>query len=221
MLFLDAEKNDIILYNQDEVLEMNLGNKILELRKKSGFSQEELSEKIDVTRQTISRWELNESSPDLKQAKELSKIFKVSLDELVDNDIKNILEEKISNTERLAGLIIKILKVFGIGMVITLIIFTLYQIFRGSTYAWFVNEGITLNCTLNGKNYSYKVLYGVEESSNQINDNNHMPEKIINLERMEGSAYLGEIIDIEKYEYYYQFIEGVYGYFAKNGGKCD
>jgi DNA-binding XRE family transcriptional regulator len=48
---------------------MNLGKKIIELRKKENMSQEELAEKIDVTRQTISKWELEETSPDIKQAK--------------------------------------------------------------------------------------------------------------------------------------------------------
>lgn len=89
---------------------MEIGNKILELRKKNNLSQEALAEKIGVSRQTISKWELGETSPDIKQAKELSKVFNVSLDELTDNDIKNVLEAKVSNTEKLAGIIIKILK---------------------------------------------------------------------------------------------------------------
>lgn len=93
---------------------MEIGEKILKLRKKTNLSQEELVEKIGVARQTISKWELGETSPYLKQAKELSKIFKVSLDDLVDNDIENIMVEKISNTEKLLGIIIKILKVIGI-----------------------------------------------------------------------------------------------------------
>ena len=50
---------------------MAIGNRIYELRKSQKLSQEKLAEKIGVTRQTISNWELNESSPDLKQAKEL------------------------------------------------------------------------------------------------------------------------------------------------------
>ena len=50
---------------------MEIGKKIMELRKKNGFSQEELAEKVGVARQTISKWELSETSPDLKQAKEL------------------------------------------------------------------------------------------------------------------------------------------------------
>jgi transcriptional regulator with XRE-family HTH domain len=56
---------------------MNLGNKIIELRKKNNLSQEELAEKVGVTRQTISKWELEETSPDIKQAKNLSKIFNI------------------------------------------------------------------------------------------------------------------------------------------------
>ena len=101
---------------------MNLGKKILELRKKEVFSQEQLAEKMNVTRQTISKWELNETTPDIKQAKELSKIFKVSLDELTDNDISDLVIEKVSNTEKLAGLVIKILKWIGICFLIMLVI---------------------------------------------------------------------------------------------------
>ena len=102
---------------------MEIGNKILELRKKNNLSQEALAEKIGVSRQTISKWELGETSPDIKQAKELSKVFNVSLDELTDNDIKNVLEAKVSNTEKLAGIIIKILKVIGILSIIYVIFF--------------------------------------------------------------------------------------------------
>ena len=113
---------------------MALGQNILELRKKNGLSQEQLGEKINVTRQTISKWELNETTPDIKQAKELSKIFKISLDELTDNDIKSIMEEKISNTEKLAGLVLKVLKWIGICFLIMLTIdvisFIVYLIFK-------------------------------------------------------------------------------------------
>ena len=113
---------------------MELGNKILELRKKEKLSQEELAEKVNVTRQTISKWELNETTPDIIQAKELSKIFKISLDELTDNDIKSIMEEKISNTEKLAGLVLKVLKWLGICFLIVLTVdvisFIVYLIFK-------------------------------------------------------------------------------------------
>lgn len=91
-----------------------LGDKILKLRKKHDFSQEQLGEQINVTRQTISNWELNETTPNPEQLKLLSKSLNISIDELLDNEIKNILEEKVSNREKLAGIIIKLLKAIGI-----------------------------------------------------------------------------------------------------------
>lgn len=57
---------------------------------------------------------LGETAPNPEQLKLLSKTFNISVDELIDNDNKNIIEAKISNTEKLAGIIIKILKVIGI-----------------------------------------------------------------------------------------------------------
>lgn len=101
---------------------MDFGDKILSLRKKANLSQEQLAEKIKVTRQTISKWELNETVPDIKQAKELSKIFKISLDELTDNDINNIIIGKVSNVEKLAGLVLKISKIIGICFLVMLVI---------------------------------------------------------------------------------------------------
>ena len=77
---------------------MKLGDKILELRKKNGFSQEDLGEKIGVTRQTISNWELGETAPNPEQLKLLSKYLNVSIDELLDNEIHNVLVHKVSNT---------------------------------------------------------------------------------------------------------------------------
>ena len=100
---------------------MNLGDKILQLRKKNGLSQEQLGEKVDVTRQTISNWELGETTPNPEQLKKMSKAFNVSIDEILDNDSKEFLMNKISKTEKLAGIIIKILKVIGFVIVVYII----------------------------------------------------------------------------------------------------
>ena len=67
---------------------MSLGDQIHELRKKHNFSQEQLAEKVGVARQTISKWELGETAPDIKQAQILSQIFNVSLDEMLGNGTK-------------------------------------------------------------------------------------------------------------------------------------
>ena len=76
---------------------MNIGQNILNLRKSAKLSQEQLAEKIGVTRQTISNWELEESSQDLKQAKALSKIFNVSLDDLTGDSTFEYLGETDSD----------------------------------------------------------------------------------------------------------------------------
>lgn len=101
---------------------MGLGNKILNFRKKLNLSQEQLAEQLNVTRQTISKWELEETTPDIKQAKKLSEIFKVSLDELLDTDIRDTIIEKVSNTEKLTSMAVKIVKIIGIAFLIMLII---------------------------------------------------------------------------------------------------
>lgn len=63
---------------------MTLGEKIQKLRKQRGLSQEALAEKVTVTRQTISKWELGQSTPDLDFIAQLSDIFNVSSDYLKD-----------------------------------------------------------------------------------------------------------------------------------------
>lgn len=78
---------------------MNLGNNLFNARKKSGLSQEDVAEKLGVSRQTISKWETDETLPDIQQAKRLALLYNLSLDELIsfDMDVKE-LEEAIKNT---------------------------------------------------------------------------------------------------------------------------
>ena len=66
---------------------MTLGEKIQKLRKQRGLSQEELAEKVTVTRQTISKWELGQSLPDLDFIAQLSDIFNVSSDYLIKDEM--------------------------------------------------------------------------------------------------------------------------------------
>jgi len=80
---------------------MSLGEKLTELRKKQNITQETLSEKLGITRQTLSNWEKNITTPDIIQAKNIAHHFKISLDDLLDNKLeincskKNILKNLI------------------------------------------------------------------------------------------------------------------------------
>lgn len=79
---------------------MSLGNSLYKSRKKKGLSQEEVAEKLGVSRQTISKWETEETVPDIYQAKKLAKIYGLSLDELMDVDLdQKEIEEVIKNTD--------------------------------------------------------------------------------------------------------------------------
>ena len=62
---------------------IELGNRLAELRKQHGFSQEELADKLGVSRQAISKWERGEASPDTDNLIELARIYDTSLDELL------------------------------------------------------------------------------------------------------------------------------------------
>ena len=63
---------------------MKFNEKLIELRKKEGLSQEELGYKLNVTRQTVSKWELGQTTPEMEKLVEMSKIFNISVDELIN-----------------------------------------------------------------------------------------------------------------------------------------
>ena len=86
---------------------MQLGNNICSLRKEKGLSQEKLAEKINVTRQTISNWELEETSPNPEQLILLSKALDKSIDELVGNEFETPKsKEKNDNIKRVKNIYI-------------------------------------------------------------------------------------------------------------------
>ena len=186
---------------------MEIGNNIVNLRKKSGLSQEELAEKVGVARQTISKWELGETSPDLKQAKELSKIFKVSLDELADNDIKEILVEKTTNTEKLAGLILKLIKFIIIFIIVVPIILVGARIISKSIYEKDAGRLMTVSVewTLHDETYSYEFVF--YETTGQI-------------KYAGGDGYIANITDVGKYDDAHQAIDVIDAYVKNNGGTC-
>ena len=66
---------------------MNLGNSLFHARKKCGLSQEEVAERLGVSRQTVSKWETDETLPDIRQSKRMALLYNLSLDELIDCDI--------------------------------------------------------------------------------------------------------------------------------------
>lgn len=71
-----------------------LGERLIRLRKKNGYSQQEVAEKITVTRQTISNWETGQGAPPLDKAAELAQLYGISLDELAGLQKDLFLEQR-------------------------------------------------------------------------------------------------------------------------------
>ena len=62
---------------------MDFNNRLYQLRKQKGLSQEELANRLNVSRQTVSKWEVGDSTPDMEKLIAMSDLFDVSLDKLV------------------------------------------------------------------------------------------------------------------------------------------
>ena len=142
---------------------MNIGEKIVKLRKENNISQEKLSEMIRVTRQTLSNWESDITSPDLKQTKKISEIFNISLDELTGNK-KKLFKTKLS--------IKQIVYILGLILILTVSIILLTKRdytrkYQAEIYCRINDENITLSIEMD-ENKKYVIHY----SGNQSDDLN-------------------------------------------------
>ncbi len=99
---------------------MSIGTKIADLRNKSKLSQDELATKLSVSKATVAKWETNKSTPDVNRVVEIAKIFNVSTDYLLGNEVKEIIQEPIASIKdkcntyfwiTLIGLIVGILSI--------------------------------------------------------------------------------------------------------------
>lgn len=76
---------------------------IIWLKKRNGFTQEDLAERLNISRQSISKWERGEALPDIENLIELSKLYGVTIDELINSDLRDgasdSIEEEITDEE--------------------------------------------------------------------------------------------------------------------------
>lgn len=186
-----------------------LGEKIISERKKCKLSQEDLAEKLGITRQTISNWELNETSPDLKQASKLCDIFNISLDELTGKE--NAILTKLDKTESNSKLIIKLVKTVGITLgTLIFILLCIVSIYIYSTNYYTAEPTATGEgriCYYNGKISDYTVMKNNSDGSlsYDIGDINIMNDlDLYNVKKGEPKEILEKIVK----------------YIKDNGGTC-
>lgn len=112
---------------------MKFNEKIIELRKKEGLSQEELGYKLNVTRQTVSKWELGQTTPEMEKLVEISKIFNITVDELVNESEEVVNENPIIEDQPIEEKPIKNNTVLFliVGALIIVVILILVKFFSG------------------------------------------------------------------------------------------
>ena len=109
---------------------MKFNEKLVNLRKKHNLSQEQVAEKLKVARQTISKWELGETTPEMDKLIMISELYNITLDELMkeENEGQIANDPNNTNSQKLAGMTIKILKGIGIFIIIVIILYLFLMI---------------------------------------------------------------------------------------------
>jgi len=98
---------------------MEFAKKLQKLRKQNNLTQEELSKKLYVSRTAVSKWESGKGYPNIESLKDISKIFKISIDELLSCDeiIDIAKKEKDLNNKRLNNLFYGLLDIVGVLLI--------------------------------------------------------------------------------------------------------
>ncbi len=207
-----------------------LSENIRNLRKQKGYSQEQLADKLNVVRQTVSKWEKGYSVPDADMLEELADIFDVSVGDLLGKEIlteekttdigelvkqlkilNDYLAEKVRRRKKFKRILKKICSI----MCISSILFCLYlvvgslvsrseEIFRNET-------SVTLVCSLEGEKYNVQISYWMDNNEiNCISSSNDMPETVRKV--FESN----ELFDKSPEE----AVKVIENYFIQNGGTC-
>ena len=176
---------------------MELGNLILKHRKQRNMSQEDLAKEVGVTRQTISKWELNETSPDLKQAIKLAEIFDIDFNKIINDEKieKCIIKDRIKNY-----ILVLILSIIVI-VVVSLIAIFFYN------YGYNKNHStVYIVCNLNEKQYQYAITF--DDTNDVI--------------QYDGDKYINDIAyEKGKRKKAIDVLTDVNNHFKEEGGYCE
>ncbi len=119
---------------------MSFGHRLLLLRKEKGLSQDELGSQLNVSRQTVSKWELDETTPEMNKLISISDFFNISLDKLVKDTTTLDINSKDSATfavkidkpkKGIYDIIFLIVKIFGVIVLIDVIVMIIYFSLNG------------------------------------------------------------------------------------------
>ena len=107
---------------------MELGRKIYYTRIEKNITQKSLAKKIGVSTKVLDKWENCELNPNMKQVDDIAKALKLTVPELLDNDIRNLIKEEEIDDEKENNTTVDLLKIVGVillGLILLLIMFYL------------------------------------------------------------------------------------------------
>lgn len=99
------------------VIKMSLGENLQFLRKRDNITQEQLAEKLDVSRQSVSKWESDTAFPEMDKLMQLSEMFNCSLDDIIKKDVSSLYVEDKTNYEEHMNLFSKMVAL-GVGLIL-------------------------------------------------------------------------------------------------------
>jgi len=191
---------------------MNFGEKLVKLRKEKNISQEGLANYMKVSRQTISNWESDITSPNIEQVIKLAKFFNVSIDSLLNIKGKDIKTNKNDTLVNIMIFLFKFRIIFSIVIILIILIALAIYIIHYNIHK---TVGIyNLQCTFEEGEYYFNIYY---------NKKKKMENYDINLSLDKNFEYFRDLYNELKSRNgtdAYQTIEYINGYFEKINGCC-
>ena len=124
---------------------MNINEKIYSLRKEHNLSQEELANRLNVSRQTVSKWELGESTPDFDKIVPLCEVFNISTEELIrDKKVEEVISDNTDTNSTAEDNQVDVVKAGLICLSIFLYFFAVASIVIGETMLN-LNDGLVVS----------------------------------------------------------------------------
>ena len=138
---------------------MSFGENLINLRRQKGWSQDDLANNLNISRQAISKWENNTSKPDVDNIEKISKIFSVKIDELLNNELPNdkavALDVKKEEKKEKTITIVKLM------IIAVIILYAISVIYKFASVLVIVN-GVQKYANLNNYHYVIKTYNNSE-----------------------------------------------------------
>lgn len=194
---------------------MNFGNILLKIRKEKNISQEQLAQKIGVTRQTVSNWELNITVPNIKDLKKIASVLDISYEEMLNtNNVRYKKNEKHEMSKNFMNAF-KIIVFFSVVNIMILIaVFVVWKIKYNKLLPY---QSYSIICNYGDSSYTYNVDYKKNNKIIKVTIDGSVKQDgkgidwIEDLDRFIFSKKITDQTDLRGY---------IVNKYRDNGGKC-